>query len=77
MQWDTYRRLAEKELRKPNFYNSLTRTGDNISKFGSSMTKRITVPILLFFAGLLFFPLGIILWIIAVAIMFGPSKQKQ
>ena len=56
------------------FAEKTEKIGKSIRGAGWSMTVRITIPLTLFFLGLVTFPLGIIFWIIGLAVMFRPKK---
>ncbi len=64
-----------------NFGNKLEKTGDNIYKTGDKLDKagskvlgvgtKMGLALVLFIVGLFFFPLGIILWVIALGVLFS------
>jgi hypothetical protein len=79
---------AEKEARKNAPKNKweiraekIKKTGDNIqdasdkvSNAGAWMTRKITIPVVLFFVGLITLPFGLIIWLIAI--LFYASRYK-
>lgn len=49
-----------------------------MNDLGHWLTRHVTIPIVLGFIGLFTFPLGIILWAIALVFMFsGPSNGRR
>lgn len=57
-----------------SFTGKTEKVGKDLRSVGWSMMVRITIPLILFFFGLVTFPLGIIFWVVGLIVMFRPKK---
>ena len=48
-----------------------------INRLGVKLTVHLTLPIVLFFIGIFTFPIGILFWILAVALLAGLFTTKK
>jgi len=71
--------LAKQEMGKVRQETSKTRqemgkiqsTGEKMQKIGKKLTIGITIPMILFVAGLITLPIGIIFWVIGILVFCG------
>jgi hypothetical protein len=55
--------------------SKLDNASDKVNRVGRILVKKATFPIILFVIGLMIFPLGIILWLIALGLIASKNPE--
>lgn len=57
--------------------NKVKAAANKVQHFNASFTRRVTIPALIFFIGLITLPLGIIIWIVGLLIYASRYPKKR